>query len=123
MLRQDFIGRLIQQLAEALARIAKLNRKDEAEQVEAELASAESALGIFQGMDRLDTRSVSLLLGGGDKVVLAAQLLEQRALLAVEQSDLPRASKLRQRARELLSHAQPKELAGEAKELHQRLSS
>jgi hypothetical protein len=123
VLRQDFIGRIIQQLAEALARIAKLSRKDDAEQVQAELASVESALGIFAGMDRLDARSVALMLGGGDKVVLAAQLLEQRALLAAERADELTERKLRKRALELLRHAQPKELEKAAAELQARLST
>ncbi len=122
MLRQDYIGRLIQQLAEALARIANLSRKTDAQQVEAELSSVEAALGFFPGMDRLDARSTALLLGGGDKVILAAQLLEQRALLAVDHGQSERARVLRQRALALLDHAKPNELSEDAAQLRARLT-
>ena len=122
MLRQDYVGRLIQQLAEALARIANLSRKTDAQQIEAELSSVEAALGFFPGMDRLDARSTALLLGGGDKVILAAQLLEQRALLASESSEPEQARALRQRAVALLDHAQPNELAEDAAQLRARLT-
>ncbi|MEZ4222254.1 MAG: hypothetical protein R3B13_15060 [Polyangiaceae bacterium] len=121
MLRQDYIGRLIQQLAEALARIAGLSRRDQRDEIEQELQSAEAALGLFKGMDRLDARSAAMILGGGDKVVLAAQLIEQRAMLAAEAGDAAREAVLRRRARELLACATPHELVREAAELGTRL--
>ncbi len=123
MLRQDYIGRLIQQLAEALARIANLSRKTDTQQIEAELASVEAALGFFPGMDRLDARSTALLLGGGDKVILAVQLLEQRALLASDNSEPERARVLRRRAVALLDHAKPDELTEDAAQLRVRLTA
>ena|SRR5688572_10283307 len=119
MLRQDYIGRLIQQVAEALAGAAGLLEKRRLDEAEAEIAAAEGALG-SSGMQRLDARSVALVLGGGDKVVLAAALVEKRAELALARGDAALAAELRARAAALLGHARPQELAGLAAELRAR---
>jgi hypothetical protein len=121
MLRQDYIGRLIQQLAEMLARVAGLRKQGQPEQADAELAAAERALGIPIGAERLDARSVATLLGGADKVVLAALILEQRALSYEARGDVVLAAKHRARALALLAHAAPTELGAQADELRARL--
>jgi hypothetical protein len=121
MLRQDYIGRLIQQLAEMLARVAGLRKQGQPEQADAELAAAERALGIPIGAERLDARSVATLLGGADKVVLAALILEQRALSCEARGDVALAAKHRARALALLAHSAPTELGAQADELRARL--
>lgn len=121
MLRQDYIGRLIQQLAEALARVARLAKESKLEQAEAELAEAEQALALPRGIELFDARSAALVIGGGDKVVLAALLLEHRALLLEARGSSGQAQRLRARALALLEHARPHELRAEAAELRARL--
>jgi hypothetical protein len=123
MLRQDFIGRLIQQLSDSLARAFGHVQKGELEQAEGEILEAEEKLGLPRGMDRLDARSAALLLGGGDKVVLAAALFEQRALIADARDDAALAKNFRARARSLLDSANPHELRERADEIRLRLVS
>jgi hypothetical protein len=121
MLRHDYIGRLIQQIAEMLARVANLRKERQPEQADAALAEAERALGIPVGAERLDARSVAMLLGGKDKVVLAALVLEQRALAAEARGDAAIGARERARALALLDHASPTELGAQARELAARL--
>jgi hypothetical protein len=123
MLRQDYIGRLIQQIAEMLARVAGLRKEGQPEQADAAIEDAERALGIPVGAERLDARSVATLLGGADKVVLAALILEHKALAADARGERALAAKHRARALGLLSHATPTELGQQASELRARLSS
>ena len=121
MLRQDFIGRLIKQLGEALARIAGLRKQGASARAEAEIAAAERALGLIFGAERLDAKSVASLLGSADKVVLAAMLLEQRALLSEEKNDPLSAQRYRKRALKMMEHCCPDELCDEAAQLRTRL--
>ncbi|MCA9592075.1 MAG: hypothetical protein KC776_02165 [Myxococcales bacterium] len=120
-LRQDFIGRLIQQLADFFARALKQIQEGQLDEAEATIAEAERSLGLPRGMERLDARSAAMMLGGGDKVVLAALLLEQKALMAASRGREADAKTLRARAQSLLSHAKPHELGTEAGELAERL--
>lgn len=122
MLRHDYIGRLIQQIAEFLARAARRLGEAKAEQAEAELSAAERALGIPLGAERLDARSVALLLGGKDKVVMAALIAEQRAALSQHRGQAELARAQRARALGLLANAEPFELTAQAAELRERLS-
>ncbi len=122
-LRQDFIGRLIQQLANFFARALKLVQEGQLDEADAEIAEAERALGLPRGMDKLDARSAALMLNGGDKVVLAALLLEHKALSAGARGNDALARAYRTRARALLEHAKPHELEKEATELRTRLES
>lgn len=123
MLRQDYIGRLIQQLVEAFARVAKLAKEVKVDEAEAELASAEQALGLPRGIELFDARSAARVIGGGDKVVLAALLLEQRALISTARGAAAAARQHRARALALLDHAEPHELTREAAELRARLAA
>ena len=120
MLRHDYIGRLIQQLGEALARIAGLAGAGKNEEAAKEIADAERQLGLPLGAERLDARSVALLLGGADKVVLLALLCEQRARLASDAGDHAAARRHRARLLALLDHASPVELGPEREALRQR---
>jgi hypothetical protein len=121
MLRHDYIGRLIQQIAEFLARVAALRGEGRTQAADAELEAAERALGLPVGIERLDARSVAMLIGGGDKVVLAALILEQRALAASALGQRAVAAAQRARALAILDHAKPFELAEQADALRKRL--
>lgn len=123
MLRQDFIGRLIEQLTDSLGRIAKLMQDDKLGDAESELTQAEQALGLPRGIERFDARSAALITGNGDKVVLAALILEHRARLAKARGQAAQAKRHRARARELLDHAKPHELVHEANALRERLAA
>lgn len=122
MLRQDYIGRLIQQLFEALARMTQRLAEGRVDDAELELKQAEQALGMPRGIELFDARSVALMAGRGDKVVLAALLAEQYAALAAARGDAARAQQHRARALALLDEARPHELVRQATELRARLS-
>jgi hypothetical protein len=121
VLRQDYIGRLIEQLTQALARAAKLAREGQPSEAEAELASAEQALALPRGIELFDARSAALVIGSGDKVVLAALMLEHRAIVLEAKGDSRGAKQHKKRACALLDHARPHELVSEAAELRARL--
>lgn len=123
MLRQDYIGRLIEQLGQALAKIAKLTEQAQTDEAEREIAAAEQTLGLPRGLELFDARSAVSVVGNGDKVVLAALLLERRAAVSDARGNAKGAARARQRAQELLRHARPHELCAEAEALTQRLSS
>jgi hypothetical protein len=121
VLRQDFLGRLIEQLVESLARITGLVEEKDTDGAERELESAEQALGLPRGIERFDAKSAALLAGGGDKVVLAALLLEHRARIARVRGDEKLAKRHRARAFAMLENAKPQELKTEAEALRARL--
>lgn len=123
MLRTDFIKRLIEQLGAFLAKLAELIGSGKLIEAEAELQAAEQALGLPHGSDRLDARSLALLLGGKDKVVLLCLLLEQRAKLSEARGEQTEPARLRARAGELLAYARPEELKAEAEELREQLQA
>jgi hypothetical protein len=121
MLRQDYIKRLIEQMAEAMARIVRARTAGTPAEAEAEIQSAERSLGLPVGSERLEARSLALLAGDGDKVVLLMLLMEQRAHLAAARGDQGDAARLEARVRELLPLAKPKEMTRELEELRARL--
>ncbi len=121
MFRQDFIKRYIEQLAAFLAKLAQFKSEGRLAEADDELATMEAQLGMFRGGDRLDPKSLAFLLGGGDRVVLACLLIEQRAELADARGDLAHGLFFRKRARELLAFARPRELEEHAKALAARL--
>jgi hypothetical protein len=123
VLRQDFIGRLIHQLVESLGRVTRLVEEQKLDDADGELDSAEQALGLPRGMERFDAKSAALLVGGSDKVVLAALVLEHRARIAALRGDAKQARRHRGRAFALLEHAKPNELESEAAALRERLIS
>ncbi len=121
-LRQDFIGRLIEQLVEALGRVNKKLEEQRVDEAEAELREAEQALGLPRGIELFDARSVALMSGGGDKVVLAALLAEKRAAIAKARGDAAREREQRARALALLDACTPFELKSVADALRARLT-
>jgi len=120
MLRQDYLKRLIEQLAAFVAKVTGLLAAGRLAEAEQEIQSAEQTLGLPLGSERLDARSLALLLGGGDRVVLAGILFEQRAALAAARGDTRTAAQGLARARELVAVAKPRELVREAAELQAR---
>lgn len=121
MFQQDYIKRLIEQLGDFLARVAKLAAGGRASEAEAEIAEAERGLGVPSGAERLDARSLAMILGGGDKVVIAASLAAERAKLADMAGDPTRAEQQRDRARQLLAAARPDQLTERAEALRAEL--
>lgn len=121
MFRADFIKRLIEQLGAFLAKVAELIGAGKLAEAEVELRAAEQAVGLPHGSDRLDARSLALLLGGKDKVVLLCLLLEQRAQLSDARNEPEASRRLRARAGELLVQARPEELVQQARDLGEKL--
>lgn len=110
MLRQDYILRLVEELARAVARALGSAKSQDFARAETELDEAERRLGLFHGSERLDASSLARLLGG-DKCVLYAQLLLARADIAEQRQQADSPDALRQRARQLLAAAHPEALA------------
>ncbi len=79
MYQHDIIKRLIQQVAEAIARVVGLCASRSFEEADDELAAAERKLGLPKGLERLDDASVLLLLSGNPRADLLCQLWEKRA--------------------------------------------
>lgn len=98
MYQHDIIKRLIEQIAQFVARAVGLMREGRLEEAEAELGAAENALGLPRGHERLDDATVALLLSGSDKARLLADILEKRALLADGRGEDTQAEHFRQRA-------------------------
>ena len=121
MLREDVTSRLIVTLMGGISRIRELLQAHKVEDAETELAAAEQQLGLPPGIERFDAASAALMAGGGDRVVLAAMLLELRAEAADARGDEAKADRHRGRALALLHHATPSQLTREAKELEARL--
>ncbi len=110
MFRQDYILRLIEELARAVARSLARAKEQNFARAQVELDEAEQRLGLFHGSERLDAQSLVKLLGD-DKCVLYAQLLLTRADLAEQQHHAETRMALQQRARQLLLAAHPDVLA------------
>lgn len=122
MLREDVVGRLIAELGRALAGIKQRLLEQKVDEAEREIAEAEQMLGLPRGIEQFDARSAALVAGGGDKVVLAAMLLELRAGAAMERGAAGDAQRHRARALALLDCASPIELVKEAEALRARLA-
>ncbi|HEY7791571.1 MAG TPA: hypothetical protein VIC33_13730 [Vicinamibacterales bacterium] len=122
MLREDVIGRLIVTLMGGISRIRELLQEQKVEEAETALAAAEQQLGLPPGIERFDAASAALMAGGGDRVVLAAMLLELRAEVAMTRGAEDQADRHRARALTMLQHATPSQLTREAKALEDRLA-
>jgi hypothetical protein len=100
MQRQDYIERLIQQIAAFLARVAGLTGEGRPEEAERELDAAWMSLGLRRSDAlRLDDGTLRMLLGA--KKALAADLFEAQAALEESRAAPGLADELRQRAAEL----------------------
>jgi hypothetical protein len=85
VIRQDYLERMIQQLAAAIARIADLAREGKHEQAGRELDGCYRSLGVTRDMlERLDATTLGAMLGVG-KAEAVARVLDAEADLARSQ--------------------------------------
>ena len=98
MQKRDYFERIIEQLANAVAKIMTLAAERKVEEAAAELEAAWSAsLGIKRGdATRLDDVTLKSMLGA--KATLGASLFEAEASIANTRGDTARAAHLRTRA-------------------------
>ena len=104
MLRHDIIKRLIEKMATFLARLAGLRADGQYEAIDGELQTIEQELGLPRGHERLDARSLALLLGSADKLALASILFWHRAEVAADRGQVAEAARLQLRAQALCAH-------------------
>lgn len=117
MFRHDFIKRFIEQMAAFLARLSGFVSAGKLEEADREVQNLERELGLPRDYERLDARSLALLLGQADKAALAALLLWHRAEIAAERGHVAEAAQLQTRARELHGVIPRDELSRAALEL------
>jgi len=97
MQHQDYIERLIRQIAEFIGRIAGLTRSGQPDEAERELDAAWTSLGLRRSDAlRLDDATLKMLLGA--KAGLGADLFEAQAVLEEARAMPGEASQLRERA-------------------------
>jgi hypothetical protein len=111
MLREDYIIRLIKQLADAIARIAGLRQRGDyvRAQQEVDRAWAEVLDLPRELVDATDPATLASLLREPDKMRVAAQLLAEEARVMIARGDPLNASVLRARARELYVEARTRD--------------
>jgi hypothetical protein len=104
---KDIIKRMIEALANALARILRMGKNVQFEEARAELhKSCGDLLGLeYQALSMLDIPSVALLLRDPERVRVYADLVDMEAQLAELAGDGERAVKLRERAVAVLTRA------------------
>lgn len=106
--RRDYILRMIEQIAESLARIAGLRKGGDLD--EAARLLGETADGIFGSMrsalDRLDAASAARLLSTREKIRAYAALTAEGAAIHEARGDAAKARVKRRRALELYLEAQ-----------------
>jgi hypothetical protein len=111
MIREDYIIRLIKQLADAIARIAGLRQRGDYVQAQHEVDHAwTDVLGVPRELvDATDPATLASLLREPDKMRVAAQLLAEEARVMTAKGDPLDASVLRARARELYLEARTRD--------------
>ena len=107
MLREDYLERMIRQLAQALARVLDLRRRGE---TEAALEALESAMASLAGLDprtveASDPAVLAALLREPVRLAALGRLLAERAALEGERGQAERAAATRRRALALLLEA------------------
>ena len=101
MIRQDYIKRLIEQLAHAVARALGKSDKSEAEQALQQLQQAYGELGVGRGFLHLDARSLRAILGTPERARAVAEVCRLEARLLERLGETARAAERRQYAAEL----------------------
>src|SRR5262245_4994962 len=105
--RRDYIVRMIEQFAQALARIAGM--KTAGKHDEALILIRQTADGIFgplrESLDRLDSTSAATLLGNREKIAVYAALAAEKASIVELQSQPAKARAGYLRALELYLEA------------------
>jgi len=104
VLRHDIIKRLIEKMATFLARLAGLRADGRYDEIDGELQSIERELGLPRGHERLDARSLALLIGSADRLALASILFWHQAEVATERGRVAEAARLQLRAQALCDH-------------------
>jgi hypothetical protein len=103
LFQRDYILRLIQQVAQVIARAMGLITERKLEDAEAELASGYSTLGLDRELvGVLDAAGLARLLGDDDRIAAAVRLIVCDARLRLAQSDPRRAARLLRSARGLM---------------------
>ncbi|HEX3482778.1 MAG TPA: hypothetical protein VHT91_47540 [Kofleriaceae bacterium] len=114
MFREDYILRMVQQLAAAIARIAGLNQREEHDQA---LAEADRAWDELLGdtpadlAASVDSRTLAGMLRQPARIRLASQILGEQARALAGQRDATGAARRARRALELLLEARAAEAA------------
>ena len=103
MRQRDYILRMIEQFAEALARIAGLKRAGKLDEAELLVRqTADSIFGPLRGMiEKVDAASAALLLEGHDKIGVYASLCAEQAEIWESRGEDARARAEYRRALEL----------------------
>ena len=107
MFREDYILRIIQQLVDAIARIAGLNRRGDHDRA---LAEAEQAWGKLldaprELIDAVDSATLAVMLREPDRMRVAAQLLHEEGRALAGKGDPLHAQLRYRRAMELMLEA------------------
>ena len=107
MLREDYLQRMVRQLAQALARVLGLRRRGE---TEAALEALESAMASLAGLhprtvEASDPAVLAALLREPVRLAALGRLLAERAALEGERGQAERAAATRRRALALLLEA------------------
>ena len=80
VLRHDFIKRLIEKMAAFMARLAGLAAQGKLDEADGEIQAIERELGLPRGYERLDTRSIGLLLGHAESLINVSSSFELRSM-------------------------------------------
>jgi len=114
MFQEDYILRMVQQLAGAIARIAGLNRREQHDQA---LAEAERAWGEVLGdippdlAASVDSRTLAGMLRQPARIRLAHEIVREQAHALAARGDTAGAARRARRALELLLEARDAEAA------------
>jgi hypothetical protein len=103
LFQRDYILRLIQQVAQALARAMGLLKERKLEEADAEIGSGYSVLGLDRELvGVLDAAGLARLLGDDERIAAAVRLITCDARLRLTQGDPRRAARLLRSARGLM---------------------
>ncbi len=107
MLREDYLERMIRQLAQALARILGLRRRGETEAALEELDGAVAAVAGLdpRAVEASDPALLAALLREPDRLAALGRLLAERAGVEDDRGEGERAARTRARALALLLEA------------------
>jgi hypothetical protein len=124
MQRYDFLERLIQQIAEAIARIAGLSRQGRSDEALVVVDQTYRGLGVDpEALRRLDSRSLAMLHGPPEKLRALARLCELEAEILEKLGRQSAARERWRRALELVLEADALDLSGADAEQLSRLAA
>jgi hypothetical protein len=124
MQRYDFIQRLIQQIAEAIAKVAGLRSEGRTQEALGVVEQTFAALGVDpEALRRLDSRSLAMLHGPPQKLRALARLCELQADMLDQLQRQELAADRRRRALELVLEAEAQDPDGADADLLSRLAT